>query len=126
MAVWNKIDLIDPGEIPRLPQTNAAETVQCSVIQEQGVEQLLDAVERLAWGGAPHPEPEIAVNARHAELIDNAIAALGNAPADIRREEWEIAALNLRSAAEALGVITGETATPDVLDNIFSRFCIGK
>ncbi len=126
LAVWNKIDLLDPGEIPRLPRTNAAETVQCSVIKEQGVEQLLDAVERLAWGGAPHPEPEIAVNARHAELVDNAIAALNNAPGDIRNEEWEIAALNLRSAAEALGVITGETATPDVLDNIFSRFCVGK
>ena len=41
-------------------------------------------------------------------------------------ESWELAGSSLRNAAELVGCITGETATPDVLDEIFARFCIGK
>jgi len=39
---------------------------------------------------------------------------------------YEFAALNLREASEALGEVTGRVTSQDVLDRIFSRFCIGK
>jgi tRNA modification GTPase len=39
---------------------------------------------------------------------------------------YEFAAFNLRQAGEILGEVTGEVTAQDVLDRIFSRFCIGK
>ena len=39
---------------------------------------------------------------------------------------FELTAENLRAARQELAEITGESAAPDVLDDIFSRFCIGK
>ncbi len=39
---------------------------------------------------------------------------------------WELAAIPLRQALAALGEITGRAVSPDILDTIFHRFCIGK
>ena len=54
------------------------------------------------------------------------MTALAATIPEIETENWELAAVQIRSAVEALGEITGENAGVDVLDNIFSRFCIGK
>ena len=127
VAVWNKTDLLEESAAATLPNAEpAAETVRCSVMEKTGTDSLLDAIERVVWGGAPRAEPEIAVNARHAALLDQAIDALDTVPESIENEDWELAAVNLRSAIHALGVVIGENADPDVLDDIFSRFCIGK
>ena len=76
--------------------------------------------------GAEHFGADVAVNERQNELIGNAMTALATAIPEIETENWELAAVQIRSAVEALGEITGENAGVDVLDNIFSRFCIGK
>ncbi|MBP5181543.1 MAG: tRNA uridine-5-carboxymethylaminomethyl(34) synthesis GTPase MnmE, partial [Lentisphaeria bacterium] len=44
----------------------------------------------------------------------------------LEKEEWELAASSLRKASDHLGGITGETVSADILEEIFSRFCIGK
>ena len=41
-------------------------------------------------------------------------------------EDYELVAVDIRAALDALGRITGRTVQPDILDNIFSKFCIGK
>jgi tRNA modification GTPase len=58
-----------------------------------------------------------------AEALDSTEAA--SAGAEQRKDE-ELVCEDIRSAAQALGRITGEELTPDLLDEIFSRFCIGK
>ena len=58
---------------------------------------------------------------------ESAIACLKSAGEGfVENREEEILAIDIRRAAEYLGEITGETADIDVLDRIFSRFCIGK
>lgn len=61
---------------------------------------------------------------RHRQLIEECIEAL------LRYEEiWEqseLASEELRAAAHALGKVTGAIDTEDILDAIFSEFCIGK
>jgi tRNA modification GTPase len=52
--------------------------------------------------------------------LRDGLAALGRGDAD------DCAAIDLTAAANALGEITGETAGDDLLETIFSRFCIGK
>ncbi|MEI8080181.1 MAG: hypothetical protein WCH61_11205, partial [bacterium] len=80
--------------------------------------------QRAAGGGAEHELP--APNARQGELLARAAAALEDAATGLAAEQWEIAAVPLSEAANYLGQILGLTHSPDLLDTIFSRFCIGK
>lgn len=77
---------------------------------------------QLAQGGVSW-----AVNARQAEALARAHAALGSMVSSVREglpmDFWTI---DLRAALLALGEVSGDDATEEVLDNIFSRFCIGK
>lgn len=67
------------------------------------------------------------LNARHADALRRAHAALQNAwGAGQRRDYEECVALELKTALAALGEIVGETTTDDLLSQIFSRFCVGK
>lgn len=91
-----------------------------------GLPALHDELERAVWGAAGHAEPDVAVNARHAALLNEAAAQLDPARDRLGEAAWELAAVNLRVALNALGRITGRTVTPDLLDDIFSHFCIGK
>jgi tRNA modification GTPase len=78
--------------------------------------------------GKGHKSPAILItNVRHRntlvkadEAIQRAIACSNNG------EPLELTAFELREALSRLGEITGETCTDEILDDIFSRFCIGK
>lgn len=122
IAVWNKCDA---AAHENLPDTGVP-SVRISVKENSGIEIMLDLFEKAVWGYPHTEEPEIAVSARHAALLEEAIQNLPDSCEKIISLDWELAAVNLRLSMDALGKITGETADPDVLDNIFSRFCIGK
>jgi len=66
-------------------------------------------------------------NPRHTDALARARAALGRAgEAAARGEPGEIVALELRESLAAFGEVTGRNASEELLDRIFSRFCIGK
>lgn len=123
IAVWNKTDMLSPEK--RLPDTKFP-TVRISALTGEGVEKMLDEIEKTVWGSSYHSEPEIAVNSRHSSLLEEALDTLSLSISNIRDEKWEFASVHIRSAISALGTITGEDASPDVLERIFSKFCIGK
>ncbi len=126
IALWNKTDIAGSIELPLFENKKAITTVSGSVLENSGMNKLFDAVENMVWGGKHTEEPEIAVSARHTDLLQQAINAQKGVRTNIEDAEWELAAVQLRTAIFALGIITGEDANPDVLDDIFSRFCIGK
>jgi tRNA modification GTPase len=69
----------------------------------------------------------IAVNARQADALREAEGALGRLDSLLAEEaSAELLSLEIRSAAESLGKITGRSVAGDLLEVIFSRFCIGK
>lgn len=123
IAVWNKADL-RKGQAP-LPDPGIP-GVLVSALTGEGLPQLMELFAKAVWGTESHAEPEAAVSARHSSLLEEAIPALSEARGRVDLEQWELAASSLRSALRSLGGITGEDASPDVLDAIFSRFCIGK
>jgi tRNA modification GTPase len=126
IAVWNKVDIAaTPVAETEITTTNAP-SVLVSALKNSGMELLYDAIEKIVWHGATAEEPEVAINARHAELLATAGEALSTLSENLADEEWELASSKIRTAIYALGTITGEDADPDVLDDIFSRFCIGK
>ena len=123
VAIWNKLDLVPSPLL--LPETGLP-TVKISVAKENGLDDLLDEFEKAVWHYPHTAEPELAVSARHAALLEAALQALPEAIVTITDADWELAAVNLRETIAAIGQITGQTVSPDILDNIFSRFCIGK
>ena len=67
------------------------------------------------------------INARHQDALRRTREAAAHALHALEHgEPLEIAAMELRLAAQAVGEIVGKTSTEDLLDSIFSQFCIGK
>ncbi len=126
VPAWNKCDLLPHGEKLPTPSAGTHQAIRISTLTGDGIEQLLDAVEQQIWQGSHHGDPDAAVSARHAELLDEASAHLNGTEDRILAGELELASVGIRAAIISLGRITGEDADPDILDNIFSRFCIGK
>ena len=102
----------------------------CSVsaLTGEGVDELRETIQDIITGGGGlHLEEPILAGERQRALVDQ---ALGSTAAAMNRaargEDEELVCEDIRMAAEALGRITGEDLTPDLLEEIFSRFCLGK
>ena len=93
-----------------------------------GISDLEDRIENIVTGGRMRREEDVLVtNVRHANLIEKAIDELGEALRMIKAgEALDLIEINIRTAFDALGEITGETASGEVIDEVFSRFCLGK
>ncbi len=123
VAVWNKLDLTRDWHLPQLA---GVPVVRMAAATGENLDALLDEFEKQVWSYPHDDEPELAVNARHEELLAVAARTLEAVPEELKKHRWELAAIGLREALHALGKIVGEGADPDVLDEIFARFCIGK
>lgn len=87
-----------------------------------------DAIKGLVWAGQINAEMlEVMINSRHQDALNRARAATLRSIDAIRADaSLELVALDLHIAANAVGEIVGKTTTEDLLDSIFSQFCIGK
>lgn len=122
IALWNKIDLVPNRALPELQFP----TVRISARTGEGLKDLRETFSVMVTKSPRPAVPEIAVNARAAQLLSEAIKQLSEAANRFRDNEYELAAIGIRTAMNRIGEITGKTVEPDILDNIFSRFCIGK
>ncbi|MGL4854106.1 MAG: tRNA uridine-5-carboxymethylaminomethyl(34) synthesis GTPase MnmE [Lentisphaeria bacterium] len=123
IVVANKVD---SDRSHHLEISREIEMVRLSALTGEGFDKLLKALERRVWSGAVGEDLDIAVNSRHGELLERALEELMQVERAIEEEYWEIVAVGLRGALRHIGSITGRAVSPDILDNIFSRFCIGK
>jgi len=93
-----------------------------------GIDELKSAMVRAVQEGTiDSSAPSFLLNARHSDAIRRATEALDRArQAADDGLSTEFIALDLRVALDALGEIAGHACTDDLLDIIFSSFCIGK
>lgn len=123
MVKQEDLDLWVQAEAPEVKSTPLA----ISVVQESGLVELkAELVKRL--GMDRHAAVHSGVSERHLEELGIAHAAMADARVLLASGDGQLVlvAQRLRAAAEALGWITGRTYTEDLLDRVFSRFCIGK
>jgi tRNA modification GTPase len=115
-------------QIPAPGGTLGLEVVATSAVTGQGIEELRSALVRAVEGGSVDRQVAGPVlTARHRAALEEAAVTLARAGRVARRGgAGELAAASLREALESLAAIVGERAGPDVLDLVFSRFCIGK
>ncbi|MGE3309095.1 MAG: tRNA uridine-5-carboxymethylaminomethyl(34) synthesis GTPase MnmE [Limisphaerales bacterium] len=125
ILILNKADL--PAALT-LPPDLSDSAVPVSCATGQGLEDLKAAVHRLVWngsvGGGMH---EVMINARHEDALRRGHTAAVQCIRALRDgSHLDLVAVDLRIALHALGEIVGETTTDDLLDVIFSEFCLGK
>ena len=125
ILVLNKIDL--PAQLQLSPDPNSP-PLRVSCLTGEGIEPLKDAIKELVWSGEIKAEMlQVMINSRHQDALNRARAATVRAVDALgENQALELAALDLRIAVNAVGEIVGKTTTEDLLDVIFSQFCIGK
>ncbi len=121
IIVANKCDLI--GESPSIEECGEEVRIVLSAKLGHGIDLLRDQLLRIA-GWHRHSEDVFLARARHLRALDSARQHV--AIALTLNQALELLAEELRLAHEALGEITGEFSSDDLLGEIFSRFCIGK
>ncbi len=129
IVVFNKTDIASPDLLAGLEQSfPGTEVVRISCHRHEGIEGLREAMFRRMQGdGTLEERPACAPNLRHRLVLEKSRTACrrlreamaGGAPADLL-------AVEVQAALDHLGDIVGITTPEDVLDAIFSRFCIGK
>ena len=105
-----------------------ARAIAVSCLTGTGLEALKDAIKETVWAGEIHAEMlQVAINSRHQDALQRARAATLRTAEALRAEATlELVAMDLRIAVNAVGEVVGKTTTEDLLDSIFSQFCIGK
>ncbi len=125
ILVLNKSDLPN-----RLDQTESkgSPIVSVSCLNGQGIEPLKESIRNLVWDGDITSEMlEVMINSRHQEALRRANDSLRTALEQLLAgTPLDLVALDLRIGTNAVGEIVGQTTTEDLLDSIFSTFCIGK
>ena len=126
ILVINKIDLANPETV--IYPAEIERVVKLSAAQNQGIEELektiINAVQNQEIQAA---NLDLAINQRQAAALTRAKIALQQVKKTIDENlPFDFWSIDLRTAIQALGEITGEEVTESVLDRIFSRFCIGK
>ncbi|MBN2032282.1 MAG: tRNA uridine-5-carboxymethylaminomethyl(34) synthesis GTPase MnmE [Deltaproteobacteria bacterium] len=129
LVVLNKIDL--PSKINRaalLKALGGLPLVETSALIGNGIEELRRAIRMLVLSRKElSPDNLLAPNIRQKEALGKAYRSFVGAAKNLELEmPLEIIAEDINDALAALGEIGGETATEEVLDRIFSRFCLGK
>ena len=124
ILVINKVDLGPPVSLPGVD----GPVVHTAAAQGQGIDDLENAILTIVQAGnVSAANMDLAINQRQAAALTRAHSALKQVQATIEAvlplDFWTI---DLRDAIRALGEVTGEEMTESMLDEIFSRFCIGK
>jgi tRNA modification GTPase len=125
ILVRNKTDLPVKLNLPVMPDAPVAD-VCC--LSGRGIEALKDAIKGLVWAGKIEAGMlQVMISSRHQAALGRAReAAVRTLDALRANATLELVAMDLRIAVNAVGEIVGKTTTEDLLDSIFSQFCIGK
>ncbi|MBO4880785.1 MAG: tRNA uridine-5-carboxymethylaminomethyl(34) synthesis GTPase MnmE [Firmicutes bacterium] len=129
IAVLNKTDL--PARVTEedvRSRLKTAQVISTSLLNDEGTEVLKDAMEALITGGKVRREEDILVsNSRHIRLLQQALSELREAESMTKRSEAiDFIEVNVNAAFGYLGEITGDTASGEIIDAVFERFCLGK
>jgi tRNA modification GTPase len=130
LLVLNKTDLpprLDAQEVKK--EAGMKDFYPISALRGDGIEELKKGmVDAIVKGRTKRGGGElIPVNLRHKRVLEKVQRAIGEALEGRKREiPWDLTAIEIRQILDILGEIVGETTPEEVLEMIFSQFCIGK
>ncbi len=122
IGIANKIDLLDGARVEQLP----AELIPISATRNDGISLLKSAI-RARCGFGEATEGSFSARQRHLDALRRAADHFETGCQVLRESRaGELLAEELKAAQQALGEITGEFSSDDLLGKIFGEFCIGK
>ncbi|MFC1807004.1 tRNA uridine-5-carboxymethylaminomethyl(34) synthesis GTPase MnmE [Candidatus Omnitrophota bacterium] len=128
LVVVNKTDLPEALQIDQIKEhLRKNKILKISVKNKSGLKELEEAIYDMVFSGKVTVENIFLSNSRHIEAGRKALNFVDASLVGLTQKRyWELLSIDIREAAESLGVITGDVFTEDLLDVIFSKFCIGK
>jgi tRNA modification GTPase len=127
IVLLNKSDLNEKINIKEIEELESEYVISTSVTQGFGIDQLKEAIVKLFFHGEIKTNELVITNMRHKEAMMaakssclQAIEALSSTSA------IDLASIDIRNAWYSLGQITGDTMEENIIDKIFSEFCLGK
>lgn len=90
------------------------------------INSILDKIYNYFIDGKVDSSGDVITNLRHIEALQKTFSLIDNACFDTQNTATECILIDLKSAYFELGKITGDTASEDIIDTIFSKFCLGK
>ena len=125
-VVANKTDLENEQEL-RSEYAGYPGMLFISAKDQRNIEELKHALVQVFDARTHGATDTIVTNARHANALRNALKALGTVQEGLSKNiPGDLLALDIRYALDELGHITGQVTSNQLLENIFTRFCIGK
>jgi tRNA modification GTPase len=132
MVLINKSDLVDTTSLKHLigcvEERMRCKVIPISVRTGSGLEELKKSIRSiLSQASLESDEGVVVTNVRHRMALERAGVSIREALDSTRKGiEPEFVAVDLRGASDSLGEITGAITSDDILNRIFSDFCIGK
>ncbi len=129
IIVLNKTDLEQKITANTKEISNSSEyIINMSILEEKGLEELYNTIKDLFSFEKINVDNNLTItNVRHKNFIHKALEGCEKAKEALESKmPLDITAIYLREILENLGNITGESVTDDILDEIFSKFCLGK
>ena len=128
IVIYNKTDLEAAVSIEELKEKTGSPVIPVSVVEETGLRQLEDEIRRMFFHGELSFNDEVYItNARHKAALEEAKESLRLVKESINMGMAEdFFSIDLMSAYESLGRIVGESVGEDLVNEIFSKFCVGK
>lgn len=128
IGILNKIDIEKKLDVDKLKEKINFELLEISALENKGIENLENKISNMFFDGKLEAKDDVLItNIRHENSLKEAYKNLSLFLEDIKKNvPLDCCEVNLKLAYESLGEITGESISEDILDNIFSNFCIGK
>ena len=122
-----RLVLLNKSDLPEHPDWEKHEALRICCVREDGLRGLEDAIVASMSQHHLRPESALAINTRHRDCLRRAFEACNRADATLRDGvSSEYVALDLNEALRAIGEAIGSVGVEDILDSVFSQFCIGK
>lgn len=128
IVLLNKSDLDVRTSVDEVKKYTDKCIMQISAKEESGIEELKNKIEEMfVLGKLDYNDEVMITNERHLFFIDKALESLNSVLGSISQDLPEdFISIDLMNAYESLGAITGEKVDDDIIDEIFSKFCMGK
>ena len=128
IVIYNKTDLASAVDMGSLREKTGSQVIPVSVVEETGIEDLEKAIREMFFQGEISFDDEVYItNARHKTALEEAEKSLEMVTESIEAGMPEdFFSIDLMGAYEALGRILGESLGEDLVNEIFSKFCVGK
>lgn len=127
LAVANKMDLSYSDRLKELKLPAEIQFISISAKENQQIEELKQLLYDTAVGDQLSDNHTMVTNIRHVEALEKTRVALNNVAEGMQNPVTsDFLSMDIKQALYHLGLITGQVTTDDLLENIFSKFCIGK